>query len=139
VKGCYVLVARIALGQEIGVGRLGTIRFNAGYYAYTGSGRRSVEGRIARHLRRERKKLHWHIDYLLERAEITGVYIYTGDGISECSIARRMMPLCSHVRGFGCSDCRCGSHLFYCSEESGLRRAIAEAAGNNTAPLLPGI
>jgi Uri superfamily endonuclease len=56
------------------VGALGEFDFPAGQYLYTGSARRNLEARIARHLRRD-KPLRWHIDYLLtaEGVRVLGV------------------------------------------------------------------
>ncbi len=64
--------------------------------------------RLERHLRTE-KKLFWHIDYFLEKAHIRKIYIAEGE--KECKVAQKMnLP---GVKGFGCSDCKCPSHLFY--------------------------
>ena len=46
------------------IGRLGEFHFPAGRYVYTGSARRNLDARVARHIRHD-KALHWHIDYLL--------------------------------------------------------------------------
>src|SRR5713226_2772073 len=62
--GCYTLVIILPKQRSIRVGRLGKALFPAGTYFYTGRAMRSLRGRIARHIRK-RKKLHWHIDYLL--------------------------------------------------------------------------
>ena len=68
--GAYILLTHLAQGEEIEVGRLGTFLFCRGEYAYVGSAMGGLDARVARHLRAE-KKLHWHIDYLLERASVT--------------------------------------------------------------------
>lgn len=90
---------------EIEVGKLGSILFKKGTYIYVGSA--PSEKRLERHLR-EDKKLHWHIDYLLEKALTTKIYIVKG---KECEVAQKIDLPC--IKGFGCSDCRCDSHLFY--------------------------
>ena len=64
----YQLTIRLTKDIHIAIGALGTHRLPAGDYVYTGSARRNLEARIARHCRRN-KKLHWHIDYLLAAAE----------------------------------------------------------------------
>lgn len=51
------------------IGRLGEFDFPAGRYHCTGSARRGLEARIARHLRAE-KALRWHIDHLLGAAGV---------------------------------------------------------------------
>ncbi len=108
----YQLMIRLHEGARIRVGRLGKFDFTAGCYVYTGSARRNLESRIARHLRRE-KKLRWHIDYLLNHpaAEVTDVRVFTAP---ECRV-NQQAPGIIPVPGFGASDCRrgCKSHLKY--------------------------
>ncbi|MDG6902673.1 MAG: GIY-YIG nuclease family protein [Nitrososphaerota archaeon] len=75
-SGLYQLVIRLKRKQSIGVGRLGRFAFPSGYYVYTGSARRGLESRIARHLRKE-KRLRWHVDYVLRYGDIAEVpFIY---------------------------------------------------------------
>lgn len=106
----YQLRIAVARPLRIEVGRLGCFDFPAGTYVYTGSARRNLEARVARHLRRE-KTLRWHIDYLL-----------TAPGVTVIEVARSRRDECRWNRaqagevlvpGFGASDCRsgCGSHL----------------------------
>jgi Uri superfamily endonuclease len=108
----YQLLVELARPITITVGRLGTFRFAAGRYVYTGSARRNLEARIARHLRAD-KTLRWHIDYLLATP---GVQVLTvrRSRREECALnqaAAGTVP----IPGFGASDCRarCGSHLKY--------------------------
>jgi Uri superfamily endonuclease len=114
LKGIYVLIIKISQVINIQIGSSGMKNFPVGLYAYVGSAQNNLEKRVARHLRHE-KRLFWHIDYLLnnEAAKVTTVYYVTGQKAEECSIAGMMeansaMP----IAGFGCSDCRCVSHLF---------------------------
>lgn len=113
----YQLAIRLARPARIRVGRLGVFDFPAGLYRYTGSARRGLEARIARHLRRD-KRLRWHIDYLLAdaAATITGV---TRHACAECEL-NRLTAGSVAVPGFGASDCRagCGSHLKYQGREA---------------------
>lgn len=108
----YQLLIDLPRAARVTVGRLGTFRFPAGRYVYTGSARRNLEARIARHLRRE-KTLRWHIDYLLAApgARVVEVKRSSRD---ECELNRRTAGEVL-VPGFGVSDCRagCGSHLKY--------------------------
>ena len=53
------------------VGGLGTFDFPAGCYVYTGSPKRNLHARVARHHSRG-KRLRWHIDYLLAAISATG-------------------------------------------------------------------
>ena len=69
-----------------------------------------IEARVARHLRHE-KILHWHIDHLLERAGVSSVWIKEGER-EECAVAEALRERFPSIPRFGCSDCRCGSHLY---------------------------
>jgi Uri superfamily endonuclease len=64
------------------------------------------------------KKLHWHIDYLLQRAQLIEVWSVASAEKLECKwgeAARRLSGAQVPVRGFGSSDCRCPTHLIYFS------------------------
>ncbi|MCX8086104.1 MAG: GIY-YIG nuclease family protein [Rhodocyclaceae bacterium] len=106
----YQLLIEIERPVRVSIGRLGEFDFPAGRYLYTGSARRHLEARIARHHRRE-KTLRWHIDFLLAApgVSIVGVRRFVEE---ECEI-NRATPGEIVVAGFGASDCRagCGSHL----------------------------
>jgi Uri superfamily endonuclease len=106
----YQLLIELQHPLRIPVGRLGLCEFAAGRYIYTGSARRNIEARIARHLS-PTKRLHWHIDYLLTApgVAVVGVRRYAE---GECAI-NRATPGSVPIPGFGASDCRAGciSHL----------------------------
>ncbi len=107
----------------ITIGKLGTFQFQKGRYAYVGSAMNGIEQRVARHKRKE-KRLHWHIDYLLEHAEIKSVEtIMSSTKENECRLARRFLK--THqipVPGFGSSDCSCKSHLFKIKTSKNLKK-----------------
>ena len=89
MAGSYVLLIKLPREKIITIGRLGTIQFPGGCYAYVGSAMNGLKARLDRHLRGD-KKLHWHIDYLLQEATISNIVICeTGDRI-ECAIARTL-------------------------------------------------
>ncbi len=115
MKGIYALIVRIGKEQTITVGKLGPINFKKGYFIYIGSALNSLEDRINRHRRRD-KKLWWHIDYLLNEAKIVEVLILETTERLECVAARALQEHLDSVRNFGCSDCSCKSHLFYSEE-----------------------
>ncbi|UCC69821.1 MAG: GIY-YIG nuclease family protein [Armatimonadota bacterium] len=97
------------------VGQLGRFAFPAGYYVYTGSAMNGLGSRLARH-RRRRKKLHWHIDYLLRRAKLVGAVAMPRKRKVECARNRRILRMQGGkvvAPGFGSSDCRCRTHLVY--------------------------
>ncbi|MCX6985830.1 MAG: GIY-YIG nuclease family protein [Lentisphaerae bacterium] len=121
MKGVYILVMSLPRRSCIKIGSLGVIDFKKGFYAYTGSAMGGLEQRIRRHLRRE-KKLHWHVDYLIRKAEIREVHIKETDSKQDECLASATL---AHDGGtpinkFGASDCRCGSHLFYFNAKSGI-------------------
>ncbi|MFH1640090.1 MAG: GIY-YIG nuclease family protein [Chloroflexota bacterium] len=122
-KGSYLLLIRLAEAQKIRVGALGTIEFRAGFYAYVGSAMGGFGSRLRRHLRKD-KKAHWHIDYLLEQASVEYVIISASNMRTECAIARTLSLGFASVAGFGSSDCRCRSHLFYASGEEDIKDGI---------------
>jgi Uri superfamily endonuclease len=138
-KGSYVLVLVLPEKRKISTGSLGAIDFKAGNYAYVGSALGGLESRLNRHLR-SNKKLHWHIDYLLQEADICSIVICRTDERNECNIARALSGRFESVKNFGSSDCRCRSHLFYsCGgmageimsalRELGLEPELREVAG----------
>jgi Uri superfamily endonuclease len=113
--GTYILLVELASPVAIAVGRLGSISFEAGVYAYVGSafGPGGLAARLHRHIVGPRK-IHWHIDYLLERATVIGTLHRAEVERGECKWARWVGTRAkAHVPGFGSSDCRCESHLFF--------------------------
>jgi Uri superfamily endonuclease len=67
-RGSYILLIEIHRGVRMQVGALGVLEFPEGFYAYCGSAMGGLGPRINRHLRRK-KKIQWHIDYLLEKGQ----------------------------------------------------------------------
>ena len=120
MKGTYVLVTELKKDSKMKIGNLGEIIFPRGYYCYVGSAlgkSTNLENRIGRHkkLNEEKKgKLHWHIDYLLrvEGVSIESIFVQESETKNECAIAAAVSERGVPVKGFGCSDCRCYSHLF---------------------------
>lgn len=142
-KGTYTLVILVPAETCIDVGALGTRNFSMGYYAYTGSafGKnvQSLAGRILRHLRRDKKKKRWHIDYLLaaNSVEITSVVATCTEKKMECEINQHLesrLPATVPARGFGSSDCskRCGSHLLYLGLDENFAKRIADLYSEKT-------
>ncbi|APV44736.1 Uri superfamily endonuclease [Dehalogenimonas formicexedens] len=124
VKGVYILLVELPKDSEINTLRR---KFNLpkGFYLYVGSAMNNLETRIARHLS-PNKKRHWHIDYLLDVSRIMAVFRAQTGSRMECELAGRLDDLKS-IRGFGCSDCRCRSHLFYGTDTDSLRRYAEDA------------
>jgi Uri superfamily endonuclease len=122
--GIYHLLIHLSKDTTIEVGKLGSFSFPAGYYVYTGSALSGLESRIARHLRRE-KRLHWHIDYLLQHGRVVDIITHRTAERLECWYNQMILSLpdCEiPVRGFGSSDCSCSSHLAYFRKRPQLLR-----------------
>jgi len=117
MKGIYALGLVIINNINVKVGALSEILFREGKYIYVGSALNSLEPRLVRHIKKSRGvrgKLHWHIDYLLVREEVELVSIHIKETLDreECKLAEYVGLHGIPVKGFGCSDCRCKSHLF---------------------------
>ncbi|WML67335.1 MAG: hypothetical protein METHP_00849 [Methanoregula sp. SKADARSKE-2] len=115
-KGIYCLVLATA-GTTVRTGALGEIVFPEGWYVYVGSalGTGGLK-RLDRHVtlfRDRNKSPKWHIDHLLLDPGFTLEYTVsaaTGYDL-ECLLAQRIGE--QGIRGFGCSDCSCTTHLFF--------------------------
>jgi Uri superfamily endonuclease len=111
-RGSYLLIICLDRPARIRIGAKGVFSFPAGWYLYAGSAKRGLRARIERHLR-SKKKMRWHIDYLLRRARILDVITFTDH--TECELAALLLARGGRVivPRFGSSDCRCPSHLAY--------------------------
>ena len=125
-RGSYIVVLRLLRDRRITVGGLGEVKFRKGFYLYAGSAMQHLTQRLARH-QRLLKNHHWHIDYLREHAEyIAGVPIRTSQDL-ECGIAGALSGISDwQVKGFGCSDCNCISHLFAMAEDPFRTRKFSD-------------
>jgi Uri superfamily endonuclease len=117
LRGTYCLCISLRRELELRIGALGLIGFDPGKYVYVGSALNGLEARVRRHIKTSNgdyMATHWHIDYLLREpeAEVFGVYVLLSGRREECRIAEEVGRRGIPVRGFGCSDCRCESHLF---------------------------
>lgn len=113
LKGIYILVIELDEDISINVGAIGRTEFDKGIYAYVGSAQINVEKRVQRHLRKNKPRF-WHIDYFLNEQTTRVVQVlYKKVGKDEeCKIATAIAENNEPVEGFGCSDCKCKSHLF---------------------------
>ncbi|MGQ9587854.1 MAG: GIY-YIG nuclease family protein, partial [Thermoplasmata archaeon] len=110
------LLMNLPRRADIRVGKLGKLTFDAGVYVYVGSAISGIEQRVRRH-KSVTKRMKWHIDYFLRRAEILAIVAIPCDKKGmECEVARALAA-CEGARishkGFGSSDCACSSHLMY--------------------------
>jgi Uri superfamily endonuclease len=114
--GTYALILQSASKARVQIGRWRQIGLELGYYIYVGSafGPGGVRARVLRHCC-EAKVKHWHIDYLREHVTPLAAWANYGTERLEHHWAqiffnmREMTP----IQGFGCSDCKCYSHLFH--------------------------
>jgi len=121
--GVYCLSLQLARPRWIAVGALGARRLPSGWYVYTGSAKRNLRARLARHLRRE-KRCHWHIDYLRAVASVERVWVWPWAPGLECwknALIQTLPGATVPWRGFGSSDCRCSSHLTAFATEPSVR------------------
>jgi len=116
VKGSYVLLIELTEEQKITTGSLKAIYFPRGYYAYVGSAMGGFKSRLNRHIK-SNKKPHWHIDYLLEKASISEIILCETNDRVECTIAQALNGQFDSIPGFGSSDCKCRSHLFFATDK----------------------
>lgn len=118
--GVYLLLLRLRRKTVLAYG--GREReFAAGWYAYAGSAMGGLAGRLARHLRTTEPK-HWHVDALLAAGTVADIQaVVTTDPEAECrtAAAAARWPGAAAVPGFGCSDCRCPTHLFHFAARPG--------------------
>jgi len=112
MKGCYVLLVELRRDMRIIVGKLGSLTFTRGYYAYVGSAMNSIEARVKRHIS-SHKRRRWHIDYLLEHGRVVAIYYRESKYRCECELADGLRSKFESIHKFGATDCRCGGHLFY--------------------------
>ncbi len=116
--GTYVLVLRSSRSRTVRVGRLGQLQLRPGYYLYVGSafGPGGLRARIEHHCRRADRP-HWHIDYLRRYTRLEGVWYCCRRCEHEWATAIGRLPGAAvAMPGFGSSDCRCQTHLFWFPE-----------------------
>jgi Uri superfamily endonuclease len=123
MRGIYVVIAELPKAMDMQIGRRRRDHFEKGFYGYVGSALNGLEKRLARHLDK-RKKLHWHIDYFLNVATVRAVVYAETSKKKECLIAYALSGKLPSISNFGCSDCNCTSHLFFCQDLENLNEAV---------------
>ena len=128
-KGVYVLLFEAR--QPVVVGRLGLLAFD-GWYLYVGSalGPGGLK-RVSRHFRKAQNPTglaHWHVDALLGSGTLWGAMAAATRQRMECDLAEALgRYLTPAYRGFGSTDCRCATHLFYAPSREEAWTAAASA------------
>ena len=129
--GTYLLIFRSSLERLIDIGKLGQLRVKPGFYVYVGSafGPGGLAARVAHH-KRPSGCPRWHIDYLGLSNNLEEVW-YTYDPFHRehqwTAVVAGLKGSSIPLAGFGSSDCRCRSHLyFFPSKPSGrsFRRKV---------------
>ena len=85
-----------------------------------------LESRLKRHLS-SKKKLHWHIDYLLKKATVNDIIFNESERKIECDLSQYISSKTYGIEGFGCSDCNCKSHLYYFKNRNEAIECVKDA------------
>jgi len=112
-KGVYLLLGYLPKKTKLKT-KAKEFNLEKGFYYYCGSALNNLSARIKRHLAKNKKKKHWHIDFLSEKLNILLINPYiVGDNDFEHYLAEILAEKLTSVKGFGCGDCSCKSHLFF--------------------------
>jgi Uri superfamily endonuclease len=129
-SGAYVLILELTGVITLTIGALGEYEFKRGYYAYIGSALGSNGfNRVLRHIRvseGSNQTRKWHIDYLSSVSKIIEVHkVFTLERV-ECTISTAIFNSLgvSSMKGFGCSDCKCLSHLYYSENLAEIKEVV---------------
>jgi len=119
LRGTYTLLLACRRPIKVKFGKLGLTKLEKGNYLYTGSalgkGAVSLEQRVARH-RRRNKRVKWHVDYLTVHREIRVVNVIC-IGVNkrlECQINQQILANLNGnpiIQRAGATDCKCSAHL----------------------------
>lgn len=115
--GTYALVMACSSVQSVEIGKWGRLQTRPGFYVYVGSafGPGGLRSRIAHHMNIS-KRPHWHIDYLRPSMDIVEIW-YTTDAKRRehqwVDVLNSISRSAITISGFGASDCRCKSHLYF--------------------------
>jgi Uri superfamily endonuclease len=127
LKGTYCLCIRNSANIKLKIGSLGKLEFPTGNYIYIGSALNSLIPRIERHLKISQGNhniTHWHIDYFLKEKHVAihSIYVIENEVRLECEVANEVSQYGEIVPNFGCSDCKCKSHLIRVKECNFLKK-----------------
>ena len=133
MKGTYTLLITCAKPFRTKIGSLGCATIRKGHYLYTGSalgyGSVSLEGRLSRHLRMQ-KKVNWHVDHLTSNplCSVKAIVFLRSSKRLECSINQAIVrnlkakPILPRA---GSSDCNCKGHLTRVRNSIGTGKILA--------------
>ncbi len=115
MRGSYFLVIKVERDVIVRTKRK-EFPLKAGYYVYVGSAMNSIEKRVERHFKKD-KKLHWHIDFLLKESELLRAYLIPSDAKIEKELSMEVSKFGKPIEGFGASDLKINSNLYYFKDE----------------------
>jgi len=111
MKGSYLLVIYLDRDTKIKT-KAREFHLKKGYYIYVGSAMNSLEKRVERHFKKE-KRLHWHIDFLLQKAWLLSAYLIPSRERIEETLSRTIGDVFQGIEGFGASDLSVKTNLYY--------------------------
>jgi Uri superfamily endonuclease len=120
MRGSYLLLLR--LDQKVSI-KHWTIE--AGIYVYVGSAMGDLSARVARHLRKNKRK-HWHIDYLLEHAKVLSVVMLPSERRLEEEISSALSKKFDGPEGFGSSDLKVKTNLYKLNDLNEFFKIVEE-------------
>ncbi len=103
-----MLLIKVKKDLQIDCGKKWQIQ--KGLYVYVGSAMNNLQKRVCRHLS-TRKKLHWHIDYLLKDSIVLSVFIFP-DKRKELVFSKELAKHFTGPEGFGSSDLPVKTNLY---------------------------
>lgn len=124
-KGTYALILKNSENRNVQIGRWQALDIEPGFYIYIGSafGPGGIKARVSRHFRRS-KPMRWHIDFISSITKPVSAWYTCRSKRVEHDWAQTFLkiPDFRPIKGFGCSDCRCFSHLFYSKKQPELKK-----------------
>ncbi|NJE01297.1 DUF123 domain-containing protein [Thermococcus sp. JdF3] len=128
MRGSYFLVVLLENDKTVRTkGR--EFHLRKGHYVYVGSAMNSLEKRVARHFS-GKKRLHWHIDFLLKEAKLLRAYLIPSEERLEEKLSLGVAKYGEPVEGFGAGDVRVSTNLYrFEGEPDGALTAILSELG----------
>ena len=117
--GIYALIMSLHESRRIRIGKFGKFDFDPGWYVYVGSahGQGGLKRRTDHHLRCDKRRKHWHVDYIRPFATIGEIWFSLVPASWEHDWVWTMMRMHGAtvpVARFGARDCKrgCEAHFF---------------------------
>lgn len=120
-SGTYIITLQCCIAKSlIPIGKKKNLLLERGYYYYVGSafGPGGVKARVSHH-QNISKNPRWHLDFLRKHTKIIEIWHTYDNNKREHQWANILYqsPLTNiPLYGFGASDCKCFSHLFFSKE-----------------------